>query len=367
MARALKATIDPNALAYNLNQIRKQAPNRLILAMIKANGYGHGLITTAKALHQADAFGVACIEEALQLRDAGIVNRIVLMEGFFNAEELPNIIQWSLETVVHHENHVAALRTLKHLELTNSPIRVWIKIDTGMHRLGFPVEVVQGVWESLSQIQGIKIEGFLSHFACADELNNPETSKQIERFSKTLQHLPGARSLANSAGILAWPSAHCDWVRPGIMLYGVSPFEDRVGADEGLKPVMTLQSEVIALHDLKRYDAVGYGGTFVCPSDMRIGVIAVGYGDGYPRLAPSGSPVLVNGKQVPLIGRVSMDMIQVDLSSQPEAKIGDPVILWGPELPVEKVASGIGTTAYELLTGLSVRVPFIVKDCHVRT
>ena len=229
-----------------------------------------------------------------------------------------------------------------------------------MHRLGFSVEEINNIWPILSTMPFIKVEGFLTHFAKADEMEDPYTELQIERFFQVVLNLDVERSLANSAAILAWHASHADWVRPGIMLYGVSPFTDRCGSEEGLRPVMTLRSELIAVQSLKKGQAIGYGGAYVCPSDTRIGVVAVGYGDGYPRLAPTGTPLLLNGMRVPLVGRVSMDMVMVDLATQPDARIGDPIQLWGPELPVEVVARAIGTTAYELLTGLSTRVPFEV-------
>lgn len=367
MARALKACINGVALKNNLAKTRQITKGKRVLAMIKANGYGHGIVTVARMLQTADAFGVACIEEAVELRQANIPNRIVLMEGFFDAKtELPDIIRLNLEPVIHHQGHIEALQTLLKNNLKNSNLqnlRIWIKINTGMHRLGFPIEQTEVVWKALSNLPGLTLEGLLTHFAKADETKDPMTEQQRAQFFQATKGLPGTRSLANSAGILAWPATHGDWVRPGIMLFGVSPFEGRTGLDEGLQPVMTLRSELIAIQSVKKGDSVGYGGAFVCPDDMRIGVVAVGYGDGYPRLAPYGTPVLVNGKRVPLVGRVSMDMITVDLSTQPDAKVGDAVQLWGPDLPVETVAAAIGTTAYELLTGLSTRVAFEESNC----
>ena len=355
MGRALKAVINRKALELNFNKVREIAPNQKILAMVKANGYGHGIVNVARALKTADAFGVACIEEALELRQAGISQRIVLMEGFFNRdEELPEISRLNLEPVIHHRGHIEALAQ----ETGHPPFSVWVKINTGMHRLGFSVEEVPSIWQALSSLPSIRIEGFLTHFSKADEREDPHTQLQITRFFQAVDHLPGVKSLANSAAILGWHDSHADWVRPGVMLYGVSPFVGRCGKEEGLQPVMTLRSELIAIQSLKKGEAVGYGGTYVCPQDTRIGIGAVGYGDGYPRLAPTGTPVLVQGKQVPLVGRVSMDMMTVDLSTQPQAKVGSPVQLWGADLPVEQVAAAIGTTAYELLTGLSTRVPF---------
>lgn len=374
MARALKAVIDCCALTHNLHRVKERAPGCGIMAMVKANGYGHGIVTVAKALADADAYGVACIEEATQLFQAGIQKPIVLMEGFFETNELPDVFAMKLHLVVHHEKHLQELemfcksRATASLHREEHQIPVWIKIDTGMHRLGFPSAALQSVMEALENIPSVKIVGVLTHFSRADELGHAETQQQTNRFAQTLKTVRKKLniSLANSAGILGWSSCltiesihglYTPWVRPGIMLYGVSPFLGRTGKDEGLKPVMTLSSKLIAIQTVPKGDAVGYGGTYVVQQDSLIGIVAVGYGDGYPRLMPTGTPVLVNGVRVPLVGRVSMDMLSVDLSSLPNSKVGDLVQLWGPELPVEEIAVSMGTTAYELLTGLSTRVP----------
>jgi len=356
MARALKAFIDCNALRKNLKLVRSLAPQAKILAMVKANGYGHGIVHVARILQTADALGVACIEEAVELREAGVANRIVLMEGFFEEQEIPDIIRLNLELVVHHTAHLKALAAFE------DPLKIWIKINTGMNRLGFSIPEVVEVYHQLMNNLSLKIEGFLTHFAKADEIDDPLNQQQLEDFFKVISHLPGTKSLANSAAILSNKRAHADWVRPGIMLYGVSPFPNRYGALEGLSTVMALRSALIAVQSLKAGDSIGYGGEFICQKPMKMGIVAVGYGDGYPRLAKTGTPVLVNNQQSQLLGRVSMDMIAVDLSGQPEAKVGDPVELWGPNLPIEWVAEAIGTTAYELMTGLSTRVPLELID-----
>lgn len=365
MARALKALIDCAALRHNLNRVKAAAPGCAVMAMVKANGYGHGIVTVAKSLETADAYGVACIEEATQLIQAGITKPIVLMEGFFEAAELPDIWAMNLQLVIHHEKH---LKELQNFHATGRQISVWIKINTGMNRLGFPVSDFQGVLDRVQSLAHVKVVGILTHFARADELTHPETTLQISRFIQALKavHQTVVLSVANSAGILGWPDClkpvlldfpYTVWVRPGLILYGASPFEGRIGAEEGLKPVMTLASELIAIQRVRAGEAVGYGGTYTAPKDSFVGIVAIGYGDGYPRLMPTGTPVLVNGVRVPLVGRVSMDMLSVDLSLLSKAKIGDPVQLWGPELPVEEIAARAGTTAYELLTGLSSRVP----------
>jgi alanine racemase len=359
MGRALKAIIDSDALKHNLQQVRTIAPDSRVIAMVKADGYGHGLTTVANALKDADAFGVACIEEALKLREAGVRNRIILMEGFFQASELSEIINLHLEPVIHHEGQIKALQSWN--TSASQPLKIWIKINTGMHRLGFSPLQFKSNFEKIQTLKNIETQGFLTHFSNADELDNLFTLEQIHIFTDLVKGLKGDKSLSNSAGILGWPQAAADWVRPGIMLYGVSPFPDKLGKQLGLLPAMTLTSELIAIQSLEKGDAVGYGGRFICPEDMSVGVVAVGYADGYPRLAPNGTPLLVNGKLVPLVGRVSMDMLTVDLRTQPDAKVGDRVQLWGTDLPVEQVASAIGTLAYELLTGLSTRVPLEIS------
>ncbi len=363
MARTLKAIIDSAALKHNFAKVREFCPHQKIIAMIKANGYGHGMINVAKTLSDADGFGVACLEEAVQCRAAGISQRIFVMGGFYEAKtELPEILRLNLDLILHQEEQVINLiRFLNTVQNKNTllPLKVWIKLNTGMNRLGFKPQHFAPVLHCLSQHPLLQIEGFMTHFANADKDNDPLTPQQIEIFFKTVQGLPGVKSLANSAGIMAWSTAHGDWVRPGIMLYGISPLQNRHGAMEGLKPIMSLTSTLIAIQEAKKGEIVGYGGRYVCPTDRRIGVVAAGYGDGYPRVAPDGTPVLLNGRRVPLVGQVSMDMIMIDLSSQPAAKVGDPVLLWGPGLPVEEVAAVVGTSAYELLTRLTTRVPLI--------
>lgn len=356
--RAAHVTIDLPALRHNLGVARRAAPGARIMAAIKANGYGHGLVRVARALTAADAFGVACLNEALELRAAGIRQPIGLLEGFFHADELPLIEQEQLDTLVHHPFQLAALEAYR----GPGPIRVWIKIDTGMHRLGFPPAQIAGVWERLAALPFVQLVGFMTHLANADDRDDETTVAQLERFATAVGDLPGERAIANSAGVLGWPTSHGDWVRPGIMLYGVSPFLGGRGPDEDLRPAMTLQSELIAVNRLEPGDGVGYGGTWRAPEAMTVGVVAIGYGDGYPRHAPSGTPVLLNGQVVPLVGRVSMDMITVDLRTQPQARVGNPVVLWGEGLPVERIAEAAGTIAYELLCGVTQRVRCVERD-----
>ena len=353
MTRPLRARIDVSALQHNLHQARAAAPRSKIMAVVKANGYGHGLVAVAEALADADGYAVARLEEALELRQAGIRKPVILLEGFMDREELEAADCQHLELALH------TLRQLEELEAAclEHPLRVWVKLDTGMHRLGFAPQRLDEVARRLQALSFVQQPlGYLSHLACADERTNPASERQRQLFEATLGGRPGARSLANSAGLLGWPATHYDWVRPGIMLYGVSPFTDTLGPELGLQPVMTLETRLIGISELRKGDAVGYGGSWICPEDMRVGVAAIGYGDGYPRHAASGTPVLVGGRRAPLIGRVSMDMITLDLRGHDAVREGDRVVLWGDGLPVEEVAAAADTIGYELLTGITGRV-----------
>jgi alanine racemase len=353
MTRATRAVINLSALRHNLSIARRHAPDSHILAIIKANGYGHGSVAVAQALNQADAFGVACLDEAITLREAGIAQPIVLLEGVVHAADLNLVRGYQLELVVHHPAQIDLLE-----QDSGSAIPVWLKLDTGMHRLGITPPQVAGMLQRLDQLETVAQPArLMTHLANADDRQDEMTPQQLDRFDSATADLGLQTSIANSAGILAWPDTHRDWVRPGIMLYGVSPFVSSSAAEHDLQPVMTLQSELISVNQQRQGEPIGYGGTYRCPEDMPVGVVAIGYGDGYPRHAPGGTPVLVNGKRVPLIGRVSMDMICVDLRDCPKAGIGDPVVLWGAGLPVEEIASQAETIGYELLCQVTQRVP----------
>lgn len=356
MSRPTSATIHLDALRHNLAAIRAVAPSSRVMAVVKADGYGHGLERVALALQAADAFGVAALADAERLRAAGLSQRIVLLSGFDDTADLPLLQSLSVDTVVHHPSQVAMLEAL-----TSGPaIRCWLKIDTGMHRLGIALDEALAVAARLRALPVIDPElTLMSHFASSDEFGGTTTSAQIARFDEIAAQLPGPRSLANSAAVLGWPQAHADWIRPGGALYGMSVVPGTTGADFGLRAAMTLSTRLIAVNRVKAGEAVGYAGAFVCPEDMRVGVAAIGYGDGYPRHVPSGTPVLVNGMGVPLIGRVSMDLMTLDLRSQPNAQVGDPVQLWGPRLPVEHIASIAGTIGYELTCSITRRVQFL--------
>lgn len=353
MTRAARAEIDLRALQHNLRRVRANAPRSRVMAIIKANGYGHGLVRVAQALGDVEAFGVASLDEAIELREAGISHPIVLLEGFFDNSELSPIARYGLEPVLHHPEQLAMLETAR----LSGSLSLWIKLDTGMHRLGFPPGAAG---EALARVRGSGNAAgpvrWMTHLACADDRADGMTAHQTSAFNEALAGIEGERSIANSAGVLGWPQTHADWVRPGIMLYGVSPFVDDTASDHDLLPAMTLRSRLIAVNRFRRGDTVGYGASWTCPEDMPVGVVAIGYGDGYPRHAQPGTPVLVGGSRVPLIGRVSMDMVTVDLRGCPGAGIGDEVVLWGEGLPVEEIAGHASTIAYELLCGVAQRV-----------
>ncbi len=354
MSRAARAVVDLAALRHNLQQVRHAVPRRRIIAVIKADAYGHGLVPVAQALDDADVLGVACIEEALRLREAGIDTPILLLEGFFHADELPLIRRHQLQIVVHGEHQLAMLESLP---AQGTAIPAWLKVDTGMHRLGFSTEALAAAWRRLDACPAVApVLGLMTHLANADDVGDGTTRQQLARLAAVRPDPAVAVSIANSAGILAWPDSHGDAVRPGIMLYGASPMLGETGRQRGLRPVMSLHSELISIRHCKKGDGVGYGGSWVCPEDMPVGVAAMGYGDGYPRHAPSGTPLLVNGRRAALIGRVSMDMICIDLRAQPAAAVGDPVTLWGDGLPAEEIAACASTLAYALFCGVTSRV-----------
>jgi alanine racemase len=350
MSRPIQAHIDLSALQNNLQVARRLAPSR-IMAVIKANAYGHGLLRVAEALGEAEGFAMLDVRDAIALREAGFRQTILLLEGFFDADELPLIAEYELSTVIHSTQQLAMLDAFPRRK--NLP--VWVKINTGMNRLGFAPEQVPAVMEKLKSHPAVGEITLMTHFSHADE---PEgVAEQLERFKGLTDAYRAPRSLANSAALLRYPSTHSEWVRPGIMLYGASPFSDTSAEQLGLRPVMTLTSEIISVRALKAGDRVGYAGLFRSNKIMRIGTVACGYADGYPRHAPTGTPILVNGQRTRTLGRVSMDMLGVDLSQLSDAEVGSRVTLWGAGLPVEEVASAAGTVSYELMCALAARVP----------
>lgn len=348
--RPARALIDLDALRHNYRLARRRHGARA-LAVVKANAYGHGAVRCAQALaDEADGFAVACLEEALALRAAGITRPILLLEGVFEAAELDEVVHHRLWLVVHHE---AQIRMLEAMPVV-PPLTVWIKVNSGMNRAGFMPDEVDAAWQRLVDCGRVGEITLMSHFARADEPQVITTAEQIKRFDAATAHLPGARSLANSGAVLGWPAAHRDWARPGILLYGADPMPDE---GHGLRPVMTLQSAVMAVREIPAGAPLGYGARFVAERPTRVGLVAMGYADGYPRLVPDGTPVAVDEIRTRLIGRVSMDMLTIDLTDLPEAGLGSRVELWGGNIPVNRIAQAAGTIAYELLCNVK-RVRF---------
>lgn len=352
--RPLIARIDSAALAHNLGVARAAAPGARIMAVIKANGYGHGLVRVARALRAADGFAVLNLDEAARLRAEGYTHPVFLLGGFFSVDELPEIARLRLRPVIHREDQIDLLARAR----LDARLDVLLKVDTGMHRLGVPSARALA---ALARLRGLPCVGgvtLMTHFACADE-PAVGVAEQLAAFDALTAQAPGplARTLANSAAVLRYPETHADWVRPGILLYGASPFAGQDGAALGLLPVMHLQSRLIATRRIRKGEGVGYGFSFIAERDMTVGVAACGYADGYPRHAPTGTPLLVDGRPARTLGRVSMDMLCVDLSDAPGAHVGTPVTLWGAGLPVERVAAAAGTIAYELLAAIAARVP----------
>ena len=358
-ARPLRARIHLDAILHNYRYAKRCAPGARALAVVKANGYGHGAIPVARALAvEADGFAVATLDEALELRACGIGKPILLLEGVFSPDEIPLVDSACLGQVVHSSEQLAWVTAAR----PEYPLECWIKIDTGMHRVGFAPEDFRAVQARLAACPHVCGLVAMTHFARADEPGHPYTALQLDVFEQTLEAARMPCSLANSAAILAWPRSHRDWTRPGIMLYGASPFADGQRGVEDLMPAMTLESALIAVRDLKPGDAIGYGGRFVCEHPTRVGVAAVGYADGYPRHARDGTPVAVKGQLTRLIGRVSMDMITLDLTALPHARVGDPVELWGKTVSADAVAGCSDTIAYQLFTGLGRRVTRVYED-----
>lgn len=355
MSRPICAFINCAALQHNLSIIRSHVRRARIMAVVKADAYGHGLLRTAQALDSVDGFAVLELEAAIQLREAGFRQPILLLEGFFSSEEIEAIIHYKLSTVIHCHEQLSMLLAHKKTEKPN----IFLKINTGMNRLGFTPGEGNFILNRLRQWHTDINITLMTHFACADEsLEVDHVYQQMDNFALLEQKQENriSRTLANSAAILRYPGTHADWVRPGIVLYGASPLPDKTGIELRLQPVMTLTSRIIAVQHLNSSDRLGYGGQFIADQPMRVGVVAAGYADGYPRHAPTGTPVLVNGQRTRLVGRVSMDMLTVDLRGITEAGTGSLVTLWGEGLPVEEVARSAQTVSYELLAALSPRV-----------
>lgn len=360
MSRPAKALIDLAALRHNCQLANGLSPNAQNMAVVKANAYGHGAVPVARALQDlVPAFGVACIEEALELREAGIKQPIHLLEGAFSEDEILMAAEQNFSlSVVNQDQKDAILKARLATSLQGSPLNIWIFVDTGMHRLGIQPDELISTYRDLAASANVA-GGIVvaTHFACADELNNDFTAVQLTRMSQGMGDMCAPKSFANSAGLLGWPETRVDWNRPGIMLYGSSPFPSSHPEADRLIPVMTFKSAVIALRDIQPGETVGYAATWKADRPTRIATIAIGYGDGYPLHAPNGTPVLINGQRCPMAGRVSMDMITVDVTDLPGVSLGDEVILWGEGLPVNEVAVCAGTISYELLTRMPRRTP----------
>lgn len=352
--RPARALIDLQALRHNY-QLAREVSGARALAVIKADAYGHGAVRCAQALQeQADGFAVACIEEALQLREAGIRGPILLLEGFFEADELPLIEQHDLWCVVHSLWQLEAIER----SAIRTPLTVWLKMDSGMHRVGLNPADYQAAYQRLLACGKVAKVVLMSHFARADELDCPRSEEQLAVFQQARQGIVAEVSLRNSPAVLGWPNIPSDWVRPGIMLYGATPFEQAQAVAARLQPVMTLESKIISVRELPVGEPVGYGARFVSERPTRVGVVAMGYADGYPRHAPTGTPVAVDGQLTRLIGRVSMDMLTVDLTDLSHAGLGSRVELWGKHVLASEVAQQAQSIPYQLFCNLR-RVPLL--------
>ena len=353
MKRSAFISISPQALQHNLQYAKQLASNSKANAVIKANAYGHGAVATAGILYPyADGFAVSCINEAIELRQVGIDLPITVLQGQQSANGFRIAMEYDFRLTIHDENQLYLLDQFSHAHRFD----LNIKIDSGMHRLGLQPDQAETVYKKLKSHQSVNPESLImmTHFACADDLNNDHTENQISVFNKACENIDAPKTMANSAGILGWDKSHADWIRPGVMLYGSSPFyspEKEDHASPHLKAAMTLNAPVISVHDLKKGDSIGYGASWQCPTDMKVAVVACGYADGYPRHAKSGTPVWVNGEETKLLGRVSMDMIVIDVNHITErpVKVGDEAELWGANISVDRVAECAETISYELL------------------
>ncbi|MDF1758988.1 MAG: alanine racemase [Coxiellaceae bacterium] len=355
------ATIDLDALRHNLGVVKRQCPHQKVMAMVKSRAYGHGLVSCARALSDADGFGVACLNEALALRRAGLTKPIFLVSGFHHADEIAAVVEHDITAIIHSSWQIDALEQAEF----SQPIKIWMKIDSGMGRLGFAAEVFQKEYQRLRAIAGVhNTIGVITHLSSADDVDDPTTHQQIETYRKLTKDIIGPKSIANSAGILHWPQAveNTDWVRPGIMLYGVAPNMAEQGKKYDLRPVMTVYAQVLAVKQMKKGDPVGYSHTWSCPEDMTVAVLAYGYGDGLPRTASGLGVTHANG-QAPIVGRVSMDLSTIDCRGLSDIQPGDEVILWGEGGDsIETVATEIGDFTYEMLTNVSGRVRRIYTE-----
>lgn len=352
--REATAVIHLQALRHNLQQVRTLAPQSRVYAAIKADGYGHGAVQVAQALESADGFAVASVDEALRLRWSGVTGKPVMLLSMPLTIDILSVCgEHQLQPVVFDPAQLPMLE-----QYGGPPIPLWVKLDTGMHRLGIDPAQAQAVYAKIEQNPALSLAGWFTHLGCADDVASDFSTRQIECFDAAVSDFPGLRSVANSAGVVAWPDSHKDIVRPGIMLYGGSPLRDKTAAELGLSPAMTLRAPLISVREVAAGEPVGYGATWRAPQATRIGVVAIGYGDGYPRRLSNRAKVLLHGQRLPVVGRVSMDMITIDLEKCPQAAVGDPVVLWGQGLPADEIAQAADTIAYELFCQLTSRVSF---------
>lgn len=357
MSVGARALIRLEAIRHNLRRIKDFARGAKVMAVVKANAYGHGSLPVAQALDEADALAVARIQEGIALRAAGIRQPVVVFHGAATREDLRAVAEYHLQPVVHCEKQVKMLEAAPRGEAV-----VWLKVDTGMRRLGVEPTEVGALLSRLSKAPAVGEVRLMTHLSNADAREDSQTRRQLESFAKLLDDFDGQFSIANSAGLLAWPEtvdgnrdAARSWVRTGIALYGVSPFPASDGSEFGLRPAMEFEARLIDVKPIRAGEAVGYGGAWRAPHDTRLGIVSAGYGDGYSRYLPSGTPVLVEGRTATLAGKVSMDAAAVDLGPDSSASPGDRVILWGEDLPVEVIAARAGTIPYTLLAGITHR------------
>ena len=352
------ASVSLSALSHNLNVARQSAPSSRLMAIVKKNAYGHGLIRIAKACeHKVDGFGVASIEEAIQLRNASVSKPVCVLSGFHVKHQRELLQAHSLEAVVHCEQQLKILESINTGQLS-----IWVKLDTGMNRLGFSVHDFDEVRNKIQNIPGLSIRGVMTHFACADDLHSNFTDKQIDLFTQATSSWRGECSAANSAGVLKWPKSRMDWIRPGLMLYGVSPFFDISAQQLNIQPVLELYSTIIAVKTVNPGQAVGYGATWKTTTKTRIGIVACGYGDGYLRSASNQAQVLIGQQRANVVGRISMDTFAIDLSDIPKATVGTAVKLFGTGLPVEEFAATVDTLPYEVLSRLNSQTVSMIEN-----
>ncbi|CNE07922.1 catabolic alanine racemase DadX [Yersinia kristensenii] len=351
MPRPISASLNLSALHHNLSLIRRHVGTAKIWSVVKANAYGHGLARIWSGLSATDGFALLDLNEAILLREQGWHGPILLLEGFFQPQDLVLLDHYRLTTSVHSDWQLEAIKAAR----LTAPLNIYLKFNSGMNRLGFPVGQAQAVWQWAKSLSNVGEVTLMSHFANADNLIGID--EQFTQIQQATGHIPAARCFANSAAILRNPQTHYDWVRPGIILYGASPSGDMADiAGMVLRPVMSLRSEIIAVQSLSAGQSVGYGSRYRASGAQRIGVVACGYADGYPRLAPSGTPIMVDGILTHTVGAISMDMLTVDLTSCPQAQIGSKVEIWGENVLIDQVAKAAGTVGYELMCALANRV-----------